>query len=586
MIDPIKVDNLSRLIKNLARDTEPLQFLRELVQNSIESIQRSGRRTGKITIDDELVDGYPKWRISDNGEGMTGEEVNQYVNRFSASGAGQSFEENYGIGAKITALAQSPYGLIYKCWKHGQGTLTHLGRDEHGNYGRLAIPRAGGEGGVIYSSPLPLVADKPKPIKKDGVSVVLLGESKEAEPLVTAAEARSYLNRRYFEFPSNIEVRIEFVHEAGQYGIAFHRVFGQHYHLDKHSQSKGQVELNDSTVWWWIIKENIRSFSSEWLHTGHIGTIYKNELYNIPGERTERRHALKAFGIYAGQSKIVIYIEPHNVLKPNTARTDLIMEDDQSFSIAQIGALFAAQMPKSLKEYMDNQVMDISANRQTMQRRLRDLLKNWSTFSKSNDGEFNRCTTTQGGQIATSITKKKPSNDDGSHPQTGGRLGNKYLRLTQEGQSQQTKPTRPDLFPNIAWDDTGEVVAAERAASYTPAAHKLVINKQYSGYKNLVAGALSMVKARAPHMGDNTIQQMAEPIARNWFEQSLCEAVISLRPLEHDAKWGPEVFDTALSDEGLTAAVESHKWHLLKCIERDVTRTLGTPKSEAEEEPE
>jgi hypothetical protein len=46
----------------------------------------------------------------------------------------------------------------------------------------------------------------------------------------------------------------------------------------------------------------------------------------------------------------------------------------------------------------------------------------------------------------------------------------------------------------------------------------------------------------------------------------------------HDDKWGRMVYETALSDEGLTAAVVSHRWHMMTALMRGLAARLGKQK--------
>ncbi len=62
---------------------------------------------------------------------------------------------------------------------------------------------------------------------------------------------------------------------------------------------------------------------------------------------------------------------------------------------------------------------------------------------------------------------------------------------------------------------------------------------------------------------------------RRWFEEALSNAVVILRPMSHDAKWGPMVFQTDLSDEGLTSAIISHRWLMMSAIKRGLSGRLG-----------
>src|SRR5882672_9952496 len=125
LIDDMGVANVGFLIENLGKDAGELQYLRELVQNAFEAIlRRSGAEEGQVEIDFEEVKGIKKLRITDNGIGMTPDEVRDNINRLSASAGTQAFDKNFGIGAKITAAVRNPHGVMYKAWKDGDGSVT------------------------------------------------------------------------------------------------------------------------------------------------------------------------------------------------------------------------------------------------------------------------------------------------------------------------------------------------------------------------------------------------------------------------------------------------------------------------------
>jgi hypothetical protein len=55
LIDDMGVANVGFLIENLGKDAGELQYLRELVQNAIESIQRANRIAGRVDVDFEEI---------------------------------------------------------------------------------------------------------------------------------------------------------------------------------------------------------------------------------------------------------------------------------------------------------------------------------------------------------------------------------------------------------------------------------------------------------------------------------------------------------------------------------------------------
>ncbi|MBK6385095.1 MAG: hypothetical protein IPF69_16935 [Chitinophagaceae bacterium] len=61
--------------------------------------------------------GVFKLSITDNGDGMTGEEMVKFINQLSSSVSTQSMSGNYGVGAKITTATKNPFGVLYLSWK-------------------------------------------------------------------------------------------------------------------------------------------------------------------------------------------------------------------------------------------------------------------------------------------------------------------------------------------------------------------------------------------------------------------------------------------------------------------------------------
>lgn len=115
----MSVQNIGFLLDRLGQDCHPLQYLRELTQNSIEAIIRSGV-PGEIVWDMDWttydLEGLQKLCIIDTGDGMTGDEMVRFINQLSSSVATQSLSGNYGVGAKSQLRRVT---LLASCICHG-----------------------------------------------------------------------------------------------------------------------------------------------------------------------------------------------------------------------------------------------------------------------------------------------------------------------------------------------------------------------------------------------------------------------------------------------------------------------------------
>jgi hypothetical protein len=159
-----------------------------------------------------------------------------------------------------------------------------------------------------------------------------------------------------------------------------------------------------------------------------------------------------------------------------------------------------------------------------------------------------------------------------------GRVGDEYLRKARE-EMDRTRAARVDTdpLPKIVWDDDGSTVPPGRAATYTRATHVVTANGQFDFYRDLLEWSVDEAKNRTSSaIDDETLRRICRDEVRRWFEESLAQAVVVLRPMSHDARWGPKVYETGLSDEGLTAAVVSHRWLLLSAIKRGLAGRLGS----------
>jgi HSP90 family molecular chaperone len=97
----VNVHGLTALIRNLGRDCTPDQFMREFVQNSIEACQRTGLSGRRVLIDYnhgiQVHSGIFKLSFTDNGDGMSLEQMNNLLNSISSSGGAGNTFENYGV---------------------------------------------------------------------------------------------------------------------------------------------------------------------------------------------------------------------------------------------------------------------------------------------------------------------------------------------------------------------------------------------------------------------------------------------------------------------------------------------------------
>jgi hypothetical protein len=299
-----------------------------------------------------------------------------------------------------------------------------------------------------------------------------------------------------------------------------------------------------------------------------------------------RTSALKDFGVYAGFSQIVIYVQPHDVLKANTPRTSLILKSNVPIDYAAIGEAFAEQMPPELEAFMAGQVAtEPGDHRKAIRKALKEVedALNEARYRRNERSRARRLEAEPGGvatsaliEAALEVTERRVPRADAT-----GRVGAEYLRRARDDDARRTRAERIDTdpAPKVVWEKDGATVQPGRAAMYARNAHTVTASTRFDLYQDLVEWGVREAKARGvADIEDETLKTIVEDEVQRWFAQAFIEAVVVLRPKEHDANWGPRVYETALSDEGLTAALVSHRWHMMSAIKRGLAGRLGHKK--------
>jgi hypothetical protein len=588
---PMTVGSTAFLVDRLGQDCAPSQFVRELTQNSIES----GATEIRWDVDwiSHALEGTYKLCIIDDGCGMSGDEMAEYINRLSSSIHVQTHQGNFGVGAKIAAATRNHEGLIYQSWKDGIGEMVHLWRDtDRAVYGLRQFETPTGK----YHHVVRLENDvRPELIENHGTKVILMGMSPEDNTMTPPPDSPSptkwlsrYLNTRYFRFPETVTVRVR---EGWEYPLGdegnrnkFRTIRGQKHYLDSQSVASGEVPLSGATARWWILNDDPKrptSFSGSFAATGHIGALYADELY----EMTTGRGAitkLQNFGVTFGHNRVVIYVEPEPEpsLIPNTSRT-LLLRDNQPLPWAEWAAEFRDDFPIAIKDLMDEITAGSvsSDHRQAIRERLRQIraLFQLSRYRPTPNGSV---TVDPAEHTAGGVTDRLERERTGSaHPGTsGGRAGSVYAVFV-DTNGVPADEVASDPHPVTKWvtlaEETRQTGQMEdRAAEYFRDQNLLLINGDFRVFTDMIERWCDFYSEAAGARG------VIQEVVREWFEQSLVETVLGAQALKNDREWSVADLDHALSKEALTAAVMP-RYHIDVAVKRALGSKLGPLREKA-----
>jgi hypothetical protein len=599
----MQVHKLGFLLDRLGQDCHPLQFLRELTQNSIEAIKRT-QLPGEVIWDVDwltydLGDGIFKLSVTDSGDGMTGEQMLQFINHLSSSGGVQSMNANYGVGAKIAAATRNPFGVVYNSWKDGQGSMVELRRDEKSEeYGLRQFELADG----TFQYYLPLEDDvKPPTIQVHGTKVVLLGRSADDDtmrpPENTPSPSRwisKYLNSRYFKFPVGVTVKAregwENPRTDGDKNV-MRTLVGQERYLSEHCEKRGISNLSNVRVHWWILKdEPARGNNSGFIESsGHVAALYQDELYErLVGRAGTAR--LQQFGITFGAQFVVLYLEPKNEgsagLTTNTARTSLLL-NETVLPWEEWAEEFRNSLPTDLAKFVEEKSAGAAASDHTksIKERLRDIMDLYrvSRYRPSPEGtlysdslsaiQMSAALDAGGrGRGSNTASEREGSAISGGSGRRQSDSGNIYHMFEKKGGVPADK-SKTDPFPDTRWislvdGSRGMGELEDRAAKYLKEQNLLLINADFSVFADMIEHFWTQI-GKQPGT-----KEAVQDVVRGWFEQAIVETILGLQALKNRKEWSAADIEKSLSEEALTAVV-MQRYHVNYAVRRELGAKFG-----------
>jgi hypothetical protein len=614
----MRVANIAFLLDRLAADTPPNQQIRELTENAIEAIQRrqkdgdAGEGLIRWDVDWDLLKRTQKYKLSvvDNGDGMTPGQMHEYLNALAVQGANQtqSISENFGVGAKITALYRNSHGLIYQSWRDGKGAMVKLHRDDkEGVYGLASFDLADGQDWT------PQIKDtyKPKSIDKNGTKVTLLGTSDEANTCFPPDDVGggmnwliTYLTGRYFRIPENIRIQVRVLTRNDQNWpneepppstktFNFQTVRGAKALLDDYASSWGTVPLSNADAHWWVFDDpaqNSKDMSTRGGRTGRIGVVFQDEVYVQITPPTARR-IFAGFGIVFGADHVVICLEPRHTLDvcADTARSRILIngEDLQEGGWFEAwGAEFRAKMPHEIKAKIDEIMAktDRDPEGKTRERilerlkRIRDLLRP-SRYRRDPEGMLRAAGEGTGGHALLGNGRRTATGGGGSG--WGGRSSDDYLiDLVESGGHTATRVDTSPREPTVTWvskaegtreDGELEDRAAEIVGDYFTG-DLVKANRDFRGYRDLI-GFFS--KEFNPG-GDPVLERKIVEQVEEWVASQLIEVIMTVRNLANGRTWVMQDIAAALSPHALTS-VTMARFHVVEKVRRSLGTEISKP---------
>ena len=586
-IEEMETKNTSFSLDQHGRQCSPLQYVRELTQNSIEAILgETGEGDIFWTYDREEMNetGIHKLACIDSGPGMDGEELRGLMNKMYSSGKDQSAQGNFGIGAKVAGVYRSPKGLIYKSYKEGKGYLGELCR--HPISGKYGLRQQEEIDGSFTPYMEITIGSKPKQMKGNGTIVTLIGKDDEEDTFTCPPEGEQgkewlsrYLNGRYFTMPEGITLKVTYRNNPLQETEPNYKrrtIKGMQYYLDKYQRASGTVDVKGANMHWWVLKDDIKkiNYITNWSHTG---TLFQDELHDLEVGSKTNKSRLNRCGIIHLLNKIVIYAEPTTEdVFADASRTEIYIAEGKKAPWTDWADEFFKNMPSEIERLEDEASYRASDGDINIQ--VYDMLKKWlkdfkvPKYTTKNEGEIEITPLVDlGGTPNSGDTSETENNNPGESKNNTGSRGRRYSDFTTDDGKKGREVNSDQFIPRVEWvspDDQPHLV--DRAAQYIRPHNRLLINKDYRGFTSWFE-EVHQEKGGGKPGARSTV----EGICKVHYQAHLCETVLRVQLLKRYGKtWRIDEVDSALSELGLTTAVSGIK-HLDQVVKNKVGHAIG-----------
>lgn len=570
----LTISNPGLGLDRLSGETSNEQFVRELVVNSKQAIERSG--VGD-TITIMPAPGYdtPKFMCVDNGPGMTGSELDEKLNLF----ANDTHQEgNHGIGGKITTITRNPQGVIYLCrTPQGETTRATLKLDTVGK--------------PVYAVETYATGDLPEQMRDHGTAVILLGSSAKQntmlppEGFMWQEKSRwimKYLNSKFYRLPDSLRLRV-WSGLSGDGNQVYITIRAQASALVNYALRHGVLELAEYNIHWYILPSvgtgngkntpeynRYRPYNNVSAHTAFL---FEDELYNLDSGPA----ALRKFGIHTGLA--ILYIEPRKAetYRANNARSRLLRRKGRGsvdVNVDVIAEEFRNNLPAEIEEWQ-NELIDRSGGLSTKQLLERlYAVHGYNLIPSAKNAEMMPATSMLDGMPpafpVTGIASDSTSNS-GSTPSEPRVAGENSRDRTGNGTPKPMHRRRG--FPEIKqlWVSGEGMEPGMFAAFENGGRFELTMNDDWSGIEALIRLLLregegftvQAVKAR---------RTAARKTVKDHLAFLLCDVIYSAYEQLQKKHIDQKQFESMLSPAALTASAGA-RWHVRETASKELKKT-------------
>ena len=365
----LRFDGNAKFLEQTAANAPKSMLLRETLQNSFEA-NATHVFVDQMDLDSDFVPcGHAfspgvcsgrKMSILDNGQGMTGEQLQENMSNLFSSGRGKKFiadgGNNFGIGLRAMGAFHNPYALIVESWVGGYGHRVIVRKNAR--TGQYELMPNGPTDSSVLEEGIAIPKELSKLAKKQGRSddlisgtrVIFMGKSATEDTLFEVQVAKN-IQKRFFRFlRSDLQVLVKRTDDQGRRSILSAIKLLQN-GVDYGSKIY-ECDFGKVVVHYAMRKKNegdLETYSR--LHAG-VRTVWNNEIY----ASTTALEMYRALGIVLEPKAWAIYFElPADAFTSKMDRASIVhVIDQQPFDpYEQLCEKIRNDLPAAIKAHQE-----------------------------------------------------------------------------------------------------------------------------------------------------------------------------------------------------------------------------------------
>lgn len=567
--EALKISDVAFVVTSQVERAPHWTMIRELTMNAIEAAARASDEQ-VVHWTSATYKGVRKAVIWNTGPGMDAAELKAATDLACEINKSLGLDENFGVGAKVSSLANNKLGMRFRSCKAGRVSEVILGYDpDEKLYVRFERPLADGMSDTVIDVTAAALKEGKK-VDFDWTEVMLLGNSENqdtaARPFVNQTTEKAYvataLYRRFYRLPPGVKVRLDSV---------YHRLDGTRplipigQRTDKFARIES-VEVPEFNITVHYLhdpavgdRSGLRMSSSNALasSTTTCCIVHKDEMYSVM-TGNEWSAAAPRLGIPFGSKELCVHIEINeDDARPSQYRERLISrQTGEDIVPLDFAICVRERMPEWVKEVIRNASPRRTEDYNDLQKELQDLLNKYKVkvIGRRIDPQGEASAEQKGQELAGGGT-----GGGGGGGGSGARNTRRRFHETPEGATMTSLYEVYEKPPKITMLETPEEVLDKglkgRAAEFILETGDLFVNGLYEAVDRTLG---DIEPEFAGQIEPEKIRELVTNAARRALAFRVGKATVYALAKRANEDWGEAAMLAALSKESLSIAADNY----------------------------